>query len=151
MDTLKFDTTNGCLGIGVHQERFARSFSVADWNEVQIGDHCYRRSSVRISEDILYVESPESKLVESPAIPVVKEFLEQLRADGYDDAADEIEFQEDGTIFDMLTAYVPTGKMNVIATASLSKCKFFFVDRKIVSPAAKLHILFRESQIGNQP
>ena len=96
------------------------------WNYFKIGNRtiCISKRHAYIDDDYIILFKNIYKMIETEPSKRLTAFLDQLRADGFDDAADRIQFNEYGDAIEDLQEVELIGKEE-IERFKISDCRFF--------------------------
>ena len=134
-------SSSGFLGIGLREDR--EEVGISDnWNQVKIGKNGYSRSvAYRVGNEII-IRYEKRVWREHVTAMLLRQIMKAWRVLGWGRWADAIEAGgEDGDTYDRLGETIGTGDFEEIARASISQCRFFRVETKIVCPSMPLHIV----------
>ncbi len=148
-DSLLFIPSSGCVGIGMREERRETQLD-GDWNKVKIEQAEYgRRETIRENGEIV-VRYEKRIWKEHVTAKVLRLIMDTWRNVGWNKWADAVEAGgEDGDTYDRLGEMASTGEFEEIARAPIARCRFFYVETKIVSPSRKLHVSSAGESDGN--
>ncbi len=136
---------SGSVGIGMREERKEVEFS-DNWNRVKIEKNEYPRSVTSYTDNEVIVRYEKRVWRDHISAAILRQIMKAWRAIGWGTWADKVEAGgEDGDTYDRLGEIVSTGEFEEIARASISQCRFFQVETKIVCPSTRLHIVGPEA------